>query len=363
MKILKISLPEQARIICISDIHGCSSEFCSLLDKCGYQAGKDYLFILGDMLEKGKHNVAVLRKVIELSKYPNVYVIKGNNDTDCPSMAFYDSREKFLERLERRPFNAFVEMGQTLGITDFSDDFEEKRAKVRDGFYEEIKFIDELPYAIETQRHIFVHAGIENRPDWENGSEWFAMCAPWFLRAEHMSPKTVVCGHFPVYCFERCNNSDLPIIDNKKRIIDIDGGAVTKWAGQLNAFVITKNGERYSYDSYFVPIGAEETTVKRAVSSDLTPEYAEWESHELQILENNGGMLLVKNLATGKTGLIPEKFTFKAQDGSLRGGINLNAFLSVDKGERFWAVERSCGYCLGISQDGRVGMVPVDCLD
>lgn len=127
MKKIDVDLPERARIVCISDIHGCIDEFCRLLEKCGYYAGKDYLFILGDILEKGEHNLAVLQKVIELSKYPNVYVIKGNNDTDCPNMAFNDSEEVFLERLKRRPYNAFVEMGQTLGITDFTDDFEEKR--------------------------------------------------------------------------------------------------------------------------------------------------------------------------------------------------------------------------------------------
>ncbi len=127
MKKIDVDLPERARIVCISDIHGCIDEFCKLLKKCEYDVGKDYLFILGDILEKGEHNIAVLQKVIELSKYPNVYVIKGNNDIDCPNMAFYDSKEIFLERLKRRPYNAFVEMGQTLGITDFTDDFEEKR--------------------------------------------------------------------------------------------------------------------------------------------------------------------------------------------------------------------------------------------
>ena len=360
MKIVKISLPKQARIICISDIHGCYDEFCTLLDKCGYNVGNDHLFILGDMLEKGVHNISVLQKVTELSKIPKVYIIKGNNDTDCPNMAFYDSREKFLERLKRRPYNAFVEMGQSLGITDFAESFEEKRALVRDAFYNEIKFVDELPYALETQDHIFIHAGIENRPDWENGNEWFAMCAPWFLRSSHMSEKTVICGHYPVQCYKRSNNSNLPIIDKEKRIIDIDGGAVTKWAGQLNAFIINKNGALYSYDNFFVPINADEMTVKRDVVSNYMPEYAEWESHVLQILENNDGMLLVKNQQTGKTGLIPEKFTFTGSDGKLHGGINLNAFLSVRKGERFYAADSACGYYLGIAENGQIGLVPQD---
>ena len=57
MKIEKVALPERCRIICVSDIHGHADDFEKLLDKCEYDADKDFLFILGDILEKGTQNI------------------------------------------------------------------------------------------------------------------------------------------------------------------------------------------------------------------------------------------------------------------------------------------------------------------
>ena len=54
MNIVKVSLPEKCRIICVSDIHAHYDEFARLLRKCDYNNESDYLFILGDILEKGR---------------------------------------------------------------------------------------------------------------------------------------------------------------------------------------------------------------------------------------------------------------------------------------------------------------------
>ena len=53
MNIVKVTLPEKCRIICVSDIHAHYAEFARLLRKCDYNNESDYLFILGDILEKG----------------------------------------------------------------------------------------------------------------------------------------------------------------------------------------------------------------------------------------------------------------------------------------------------------------------
>lgn len=52
MNIVKVTLPEKCRIICVSDIHAHYDEFARLLRKCGYDKESDYLFILGDILER-----------------------------------------------------------------------------------------------------------------------------------------------------------------------------------------------------------------------------------------------------------------------------------------------------------------------
>ena len=94
---------------------------------------------------------------------------------------------------------------------------------------------------------------VENRPDWENSSEQFVLCTPWWIRSGHALDKYVVVGHFPTYNFARGKNTNLPIIDTDKRIIAVDGGCSVKSAGQINAFIINKDGESYSYDNVFEP--------------------------------------------------------------------------------------------------------------
>ena len=197
MNIVKVTLPEKCRIICVSDIHAHYDEFARLLRKCDYNNESDYLFILGDILEKGRQNIETLHFIQKLSCDKKCVCIKGNNDTMVSRMAFDDEKEKFLERLTYRPVNAYMQMAESIGITDFTTDFDNKRNAVNEKFDGELSFITELPLAIETEKYIFVHAGVENRPDWENSSEQFVLCAPWWIRSGHALDKYVVVGHFP----------------------------------------------------------------------------------------------------------------------------------------------------------------------
>ena len=238
MNIVKVTLPEKCRIICVSDIHAHYAEFARLLRKCDYNNESDYLFILGDILEKGRQNIETLHFIQKLSHDKKCVCIKGNNDTMVSRMAFDDEKEKFLERLTYRPVNAYMQMAESIGITDFTTDFDNKRNAVNQKFAKELSFVSGLPTAIETEKHIFVHAGIENRTDWENSSEQFVLCAPWWIRSGHALDKYVVVGHFPTYNFARGKNTNLPIIDTDKRIIAVDGGCSVKSAGQINAFII-----------------------------------------------------------------------------------------------------------------------------
>ncbi|MCM1488762.1 MAG: metallophosphoesterase, partial [Firmicutes bacterium] len=249
MKIITPKLPSDCRIITVSDIHGNLRHFQMLLEKCGYSPNDDYLFILGDIVEKGRDSLAALRFVQRLCQNEKTVLILGNNDTMCHRMAFHDTKEYFLERIKQRPHNTYLEMAESLGIDSFETDFEQKRQRVNKHFEKELDFIKNLPLAIETEDFIFIHAGIENRPDWRNTSEKFALTEPWFLEKEHQADKTVICGHYPTYNYKAANNTNLPLIDEEKRIIGIDGGASTKWAGQLNALIINYTEGKYVFET------------------------------------------------------------------------------------------------------------------
>lgn len=361
MKKVEIRLEENCRIICVSDIHGHCDIFSELLKKCGYRAGEDYLFILGDIVEKGRRGIDTVRFIKRLSEESDrVAVIKGNNDTMCGYMAYTDTKKEFLKKQGWRPNNLFCEMAETLGITDFTEDFEEKRRKTAEAFAEEIDFLEQLPLALETDNHIFVHAAIENRPDWENSDMWSILSIPWFSRCSHFSEKYVVVGHFPTYNYAASNNTNLPIVDSKKRIISIDGGCEAKWAGQLNAFIIHKNGSEYHYETVFQTLG-EEMRIKKSYENPREIIYCDHENEQLEIVEENGDMLTVRLASNGKIGIIPRDFT-GFWGGALHGWMNLNCFISVKKNDTFWKYGNVGDYAFGIYENGQVGLIPSDCV-
>lgn len=68
-----------------SDLHGFDPEqFRALLDKAGF-CQDDYLFVLGDVIDRGEHGVALLRWMAE---QPNVQLILGNHEAMLLSCEF-----------------------------------------------------------------------------------------------------------------------------------------------------------------------------------------------------------------------------------------------------------------------------------
>ena len=359
MKIVKPDLPQTCRIICISDIHAYLDDFKALLEECEYDNENDYLFILGDIIEKGPQNTETLNYVQELCQNPKVIYIQGNNDVTLCRMAYTDDRDKFLDRLSSHPTNTFVQMAKSLGITDFTDDFEQKRQKVIEAYKTQIDFIKNAPLAIEIQRFIFVHAGIESRPDWENSSPDIVLAIYPFMFYGHQQTKIVVCGHCPTYNLPQSNGTNLPVYDKEKRILTIDGGMGTKTAMQLNAMIISLDGERCRFKTLFHPHG-EEVTVEADVSAGKPQKFTDWDKHRISVIEDQGEFLLVRNSATGETGLIPRSFT--GESDGLRPWIYLDAFLSVKAGEKFYISRETENYLFGISQNGKVGFIPKSAL-
>ena len=357
INVVRPPLPEQCRIICVSDIHTHWRELELLLGQCAYKAGEDFLFILGDILERGEDNIAALKYVMELAKAPRVIVIGGNNDTYVTGLALRYDDEKFLQRFSAKPNCCFGEMAKTLGITDFSEDTAAKRRMVYEAYKEEIDFVHALPDAIETEEYIFVHAGLEGR-NWTEMKDFRHMLIPRFIDRENPTDKTIVCGHFPTYALGR-SNSNRVIFDTERRIIDIDGGIGVKPAGQLNALCISKaGGEYYYFDSEFIPA----PKFRRAVASCKGREdwiFADYERHQFEKTggECENGFVEVRNISTGEVGIVPENMCGE-WDSTLHAWGNLNAFVCVGEGERVWVFSEHGDYFWCVNALGEVGSVP-----
>ncbi|WP_084157603.1 metallophosphoesterase [Oceanobacillus manasiensis] len=80
LHIEKLELQTDKRAIIVSDIHASKELFRRLLDKVAYTS-EDYLFINGDLCEKGPNSLEVVRYVMELEQSSNrVFITKGNCD-------------------------------------------------------------------------------------------------------------------------------------------------------------------------------------------------------------------------------------------------------------------------------------------
>ena len=61
----------------IADIHGCYEEYIELMRKINLSEDNDYLYILGDTLDRGPEPIKVL---LDIMKRQNVTYIIGNHE-------------------------------------------------------------------------------------------------------------------------------------------------------------------------------------------------------------------------------------------------------------------------------------------
>ncbi len=122
---------------CISDIHGNYDLFCRLMDKISF-SDADVLYVAGDIVDKGADGIRLLKLLFSL---PNVRVVLGNHEHVF--LNFYhnliresDDYELVLDKLK-----GFFADGELLD-------------------WDTVGQLDDLPYYIETDDFICVHAGL-----------------------------------------------------------------------------------------------------------------------------------------------------------------------------------------------------------
>ena len=89
----------------IGDLQGCHAEFMTLLERIRFDAGRDRLWLTGDLVNRGPASLAVLREVKSLGRA--VTVVLGNHDLHLLAMAFAPKtvrkRERGLEAILDAP--------------------------------------------------------------------------------------------------------------------------------------------------------------------------------------------------------------------------------------------------------------------
>jgi serine/threonine protein phosphatase 1 len=190
----------------ISDIHGEFLKFKNALTKVKFSKS-DTLFILGDMIDRGMDSKAVLDLIIRLRNAGfNVNCLLGNHEK-----MFVDSRSDFAIYMK------WLKVGGSQTLSSF---LTANIENVPDIYF---NFINSLPYYIEYNDYIFVHAGLDmsNQNPFEDRHSMLWL-RDWSTVYDEnwLNERTVIHGHTPM----NRDNIEQQVRDGKK-VIGIDNGA------------------------------------------------------------------------------------------------------------------------------------------
>ncbi|PFL18960.1 serine/threonine protein phosphatase [Bacillus cereus] len=356
-KIQKLLIPKGVRVIVISDIHGELNLLKELLHKVNFK-DDDYLIINGDLCEKGNDSIGVVNYVMDLvvSK-PNVYVVEGNCEVVVEALV--NENPALINYLCTKKNTIFNEwLGQLNVTVNEESDICEVKNILMSHFSKEIKWLTELPTAIETEEYIFVHAGLEDREDWKETERKNAIAMPEFFNKSHRADKYVIVGHWPVVNYSDEAPSNNPVIDKEKKIIAIDGGNAIKEAGQLNAFIIqrTTSGDTFSYtyvDHFLQYEVLADFNANSVMQGGVT-----YPHYYIEPVERIEGFTICKQLGTNELLHVKNEYIKQLESGEYTVKTDIScAQLSVRNGDVVSLIDGSCaGYDL-IKKDGVEGWI------
>ena len=171
----------------IADIHAHYDLFIKLLGKINFSSN-DKMIILGDIIDKGDSSIKMIKFV---RNCPNIQMILGNHE-------YY-----FLQEYHNLMKN--FKDGEDIDniLIKLQKYFPDENVKLD---WDDIDYLDNLPYYIETEKYICVHAGLETdindniKPLDKTDYNYFLFDRT--LKSASFIPKinkTIIFGHTPCY--------------------------------------------------------------------------------------------------------------------------------------------------------------------
>lgn len=351
-----IDLPPHRRILALSDIHGNLDFLKGALEAAAFTSS-DILFVVGDILEKGKRSLETLRYLMELSKTHTVYPLRGNCDQiTLDFMARQGWDDETVWRVMQNPWwkdtGFFWQLAAGAGlILNGPEDLPALREAIGEHYAKELNFLQNMPTVMETQRHIFVHGGVPREDRLEELENYPLLKNDDFLGQGLRFQKWVIVGHWPVTLYRTDIAQADPIVERTRHIISIDGGCVLKADGQLNVLIIPeRDSEDFSWISYD---GFPTATALDDQKASENPLNIRWSERRVEVLERGEEFSLCRHLATGREIRILTGYLRQEQDGPACEDSTDYA-LPVKAGDTLRVVRRVTGGAL-VKKDGVTG--------
>ncbi len=350
------------RILAISDIHGNVEAMERLLAQAGF-CERDLLVVVGDFLEKGRGHLRALRAMKALSARPNVRVLLGNCDDTIRELLRTDEYDnRFLWYVNSRR-NTIAEMCAEEEISlEGEVDLPRLKERLNERYAAELDWLCSLPHILETQRYVFVHAGLCEAPLEEQPIDVALSTYDYPLNGQGYAcgedlRKIVVVGHEPTPNFQHERQCHNPYYDASRRILAIDGGNVIKSSGQLNLVALPDaEGEPFTFwaDDAFPRCTAPHDQRENIGTLNIR-----WGSARIERLTEGPEFSCCVHCATGHRLWIPNSMIYPATDGTpdaLDASNATDYLLNVRTGEELSLIQEWSDRFLA-KRDGVVGWV------
>lgn len=366
-KILNLNLDNNKRMIFVADIHGDINTLDTGLKKIGFN-DNDYLFIIGDIIEKGDEtfNLKTLRYVMSLAKKPNVYVLAGNcdevfrfiipNDEITKQRTLYYINERKHSILNDIAIEQNFKLGNDMDIDAFKN-------MVFDKYNDLIEFIDSLYDVIFINDElVLVHAGIDDIDDIPT-TAIKVLKYDRFYELSKPQKKLMIVGHYPTRNYRADVSCVNPIFDFRKNIISIDGGNHLVKGGQIN-FVILESLSSMDF-TYQAFDHYPKYVMKRNVLYDnphmkVNLRYGD---NEIEIIDKDLDFYLVKHVGTNLKMWVPQVYVYQdLKTAKYYTYDATNQFLTVNQGDVISVIKKANPYSV-IKHDGFIGLINTEYID
>jgi serine/threonine protein phosphatase 1 len=177
---IKLTGRPKGKRYAISDIHGCFMTFRHLVEEVIKLTKSDWLFLLGDYVDRGPSSKEVLDYILDLmDEGYSIFPLRGNHEEDL--LQYANEEERFL--LWHLKKHQYLEILQDGKITS-----------------PYLDFLNSLPYYYELDDYYLVHAGF----NFTSGKPFEDRTAMLWNRYSNppedlLNGRRIIHGHDPVY--------------------------------------------------------------------------------------------------------------------------------------------------------------------